>query len=268
MQQLYTATHCNHACNTLHYTTLFWINISRIYALRQTHSCGTWTYVMHMALRMSMWLDSYGMHMALRMFIRSAICMNMRSAICMPYESSHIDMRSAIWMFIRSAICMNTRSAIWMNMRSAIYMPYKSSHIDIRSAIWMTYAQVPIHVFTHEWVALRHFFMCEVMTCAVPHEWVPHSYAWHASFICVTWLIQMCDVSLSYAWHDSFICVTWLTCAVPHEWVMSHISYMSHICIYVYICDMNKPFMWHSAGQRNLSMSMKLVSVTSQCQCN
>jgi len=28
------------------------------------------------------------------------------------------------------------------------------------------------------------------------------------SFICVSWLIRMCDMSHSFVWHDSFICVT------------------------------------------------------------
>jgi len=36
------------------------------------------------------------------------------------------------------------------------------------------------------------------------------SYVWHDSFICVTWLVHMCDMTRSYVWHDSFICVTWL----------------------------------------------------------
>jgi len=31
---------------------------------------------------------------------------------------------------------------------------------------------------------------------------------WHDSFICVTWLIHMSDMTHSYVWHDSFICVT------------------------------------------------------------
>jgi len=29
------------------------------------------------------------------------------------------------------------------------------------------------------------------------------SYVWHDSFICVTWLIHMCDMTHSYVWHDS-----------------------------------------------------------------
>ena len=33
---------------------------------------------------------------------------------------------------------------------------------------------------------------------------------WHASFRCVTWLIQMCDRTHSDVWQDSFRCVTWL----------------------------------------------------------
>jgi len=37
-----------------------------------------------------------------------------------------------------------------------------------------------------------------------------HSYVWHDSFICVTWLIHMFNRTHSYVWHDSFICVTWL----------------------------------------------------------
>ena len=43
---------------------------------------------------------------------------------------------------------------------------------------------------------------------------VTHSYAWRDSFICVPWLIHMRDVNHLYVWHDSFICVTWLI----HVW--------------------------------------------------
>ena len=30
-----------------------------------------------------------------------------------------------------------------------------------------------------------------------------HSYVWHDSFICVTWLIHMCDMTHSYVCHES-----------------------------------------------------------------
>ena len=38
-----------------------------------------------------------------------------------------------------------------------------------------------------------------------------HAYVWHDSFICVTWLSQMCVMTHSDVWHDSLRCVTWLT---------------------------------------------------------
>ena len=37
-----------------------------------------------------------------------------------------------------------------------------------------------------------------------------HSYVWHNSFMCVTWLIHMRDMTHLYVWQDSFICVTWV----------------------------------------------------------
>jgi len=52
-----------------------------------------------------------------------------------------------------------------------------------------------------------------------------HSYVWHDSFICVTWLIHMCDVTHSYVWHDSFTYVTyakwptWLGRSHPRPWL-------------------------------------------------
>jgi len=49
------------------------------------------------------------------------------------------------------------------------------------------------------------------------------------SFICVTWLIHMCDMTHSYVWHDSFICVTCLIhmCDMPH----SHVWHASFACV-------------------------------------
>ena len=50
-----------------------------------------------------------------------------------------------------------------------------------------------------------------------------HSHVWHVSFICVTWLIHMCDMTYSHVWHVSFTCVTWLI----HMRDMTH-SYVWH----------------------------------------
>ena len=74
-----------------------------------------------------------------------------------------------------------------------------------------------------------------------------HSYVWHDSFICVTWLIHMCDMTHSYVWHDSFICVTWLI----HMYDMTH-SYAwrdSFICVtwLIQMCDMTLSYVWHNS---------------------
>jgi len=96
-----------------------------------------------------------------------------------------------------------------------------------------------------------------------------YSYVWHASFICVTWLIQMCDMTHSYPrqgycvrcllrrsrcdiglihshlWHDSFTYVAWLI----HICDMTH-SHMWHdLFIYatwlIHMCHMTHSHMWH-----------------------
>ena len=53
-----------------------------------------------------------------------------------------------------------------------------------------------------------------------------HSYVWHDSFnhatwICVTRLIQSCDMNHSYVRHDAFICAPWHIhmCAMTHSYV-------------------------------------------------
>jgi len=48
---------------------------------------------------------------------------------------------------------------------------------------------------------------------------------WHDTFICVTWLNHMCDMTHSYMRHDPFICVV-----MQHKkWVISHLYMMSHV---------------------------------------
>jgi len=65
---------------------------------------------------------------------------------------------------------------------------------------------------------------------------------WHDSLICVTWLIDVCEVTHWYVkwlidmWSDSLICVTWLIemCDMTH-WYVRRDSLM---------CDVTHWYMW------------------------
>ena len=81
---------------------------------------------------------------------------------------------------------------------------------------------------THEWM------MCVYRTMLRVHGMMlrvyriivrSHLHVWHDSFICVTWLIHMCDMTHSYVWHDSFIRVTWL----------------------IHMCDMTRSYVWYDS---------------------
>jgi len=63
-----------------------------------------------------------------------------------------------------------------------------------------------------------------------------HSYVWHDSFVCVTWLIHMCDLTHSYVWHDSFVCVTWLD--RMFDMIYSYVWHDS------FVCDMTHLYVW------------------------
>jgi len=98
---------------------------------------------------------------------------------------------------------------------------------------------------------------------------VTHSYVSHDSFVCVTWLMHMCDIRLvgirnmclgvtwlvqmcascvwhdsCYMWHDSHICVIWLI----HLCDMVAIS---DICVCVtwlsHMCDMTHSWVCHDS---------------------
>jgi len=59
-----------------------------------------------------------------------------------------------------------------------------------------------------------------------------HWYVWHDSLIRVTWLIDTCDMTHWYVWHDSLICVTWLIdmCDMTHWYVWQDMREMWFIC--------------------------------------
>ena len=73
-----------------------------------------------------------------------------------------------------------------------------------------TRRDLPVHgkvfVFVFVCVYSRDSFLC--VTCLISMCDMTHSYMWHASFLCVTCLKSMCDMPHSYAWRASFLCVT------------------------------------------------------------
>ena len=69
------------------------------------------------------------------------------------------------------------------------------------------------------------------------------SYVWHDSFICVTWLMHMCNSS---------ICVTWLI----------HMCDMTHAYVrLIHMCDMTHVYVWHDAFIR-VADSLILLTCT------
>jgi len=55
--------------------------------------------------------------------------------------------------------------------------------------------------------------------------YMTHLYVWRGSFLRVTWLLHICDMTPSSLWHDSFIFVTWLlmcmTCLISLDLIVS-----------------------------------------------
>jgi len=115
------------------------------------------------------------------------------------------------------------------------------------------------HVFVDVWVdglvwlwcgVVRYTFVCVIwlilmcdMTCL---------FMWNASFICVTWLMHMRDVTHAHVRHDSFICATWLIrmCDMTHSYVRHDHPYVwrdACTCAtwLIYIGDMTHSYVWH-----------------------
>jgi len=59
--------------------------------------------------------------------------------------------------------------------------------------------------------------------------------------ICVTWLIDMCDMTHSYVWHDSLICVTWLIDMCERQAPRCRL-YSSTLCVCVCKRDMSHSY--------------------------
>ena len=102
-----------------------------------------------------------------------------------------------------------------------------------------------------------------------------HSYVWHDSFICVTWLNHVCHMTHSYVWRGSFACVTWLNhiCDMTHSYVhhdplicatwLIHMCHMTHAHVWLMSRHSRRngmpPTQWHTCG---VATTSRLLEIT------
>jgi len=102
------------------------------------------------------------------------------------------------------------------------------------------------------------------------------SYVWHDTFMCVTWLIHICDMTHSYLWHDSFICVTWRI----HVWHDSSETYPlwqkpthdpwylnSRVTWLIHVCDMThqRPPLYYDSQRTTLNIWIYVLHDAFMC---
>jgi len=183
--------------------------------------------------------------------------------------SSSLSSSFLSWQFVRDALrsraaMFATRSYVWLDSSTCVTwlihkcdMPFEPvmRWSWLMCVTWLTHMCEAIHL------RVRHACSCRYvaggLTLDVRDSFVSvsglirmrdmtHSHVWHVSFVFVTWLIRMCDMIHSYVWHDSFICVTWLIlmCGMTY----SHVWLDSFICVMclIYTCDMAHSYVWHN----------------------
>jgi len=98
-----------------------------------------------------------------------------------------------------------------------------------------------------------------------------HSYVWYNSFICVTWLIHMCDITHSYVWH--YIPVPWqiqesrlYLHAFSRDAPENHKCDMTHS--YVWYC-IRMPWHMHSCAMTQfISVTLHTCAITHVYVCH
>ena len=194
--------------------------------------CKTWShsYVRHDVIHMWDMTHSYMRHDLIHMWDMTHSYVRHDSFICETWLIHMCDMISFIcetwsYSYVRydSFIC-----ETW----SHSYVRYDLIHMWDLTAVWYS------HVLTFICSRLIVFIYCiHILSFDKAHATscfeVTHSYVWHDSFICVTWLvhnvwhdsfigetrlIHMWDMTHSHARHDSCICETWLV----HMWNTTH----------------------------------------------
>ena len=121
----------------------------------------------------------------------------------------------------------------------------------------ITHSHVWYRPFTDVTWLLHTSFICvtwRIHTCDVTiHMCDVTPYVWRDSSICVTWLIHMCDMTHSYVWRDSFICATWpiYMCDMTHYSMMPvpcpctslYMTYW-YVTRLIHMCDVTQPYVW------------------------
>jgi len=124
---------------------------------------------------------------------------------------------------------------------------YIYTHIYIHTYIYI-YMYIYTHTNAYAWVGhdswlMTHdsWLMCHANTNTYLHRTrrtardMTRSYVWHGSFICVTWLVHIGDMTCIYVGHDSFV---WgrdsCSSRRAHRHAHDSCTYI-HIHIYIYI---------------------------------
>ena len=147
----------------------------------------------HVARRIHVWRDWFTRERLIHKWHDSwPLCIRDDSFIC---EMSHSYVTRL------NHMCDMTYSYVsWLIWPWFVWFIWNEAHLYV--------TQLPYMMWLNQmWYAS---FVRDVTHDCSISEMAP-SYIWQDSFICLTWIIRMCDMTHSYVWHDSFVCVTWLS---------------------------------------------------------
>ena len=171
-----------------------------------------------------------------------------------------------------SHVCNMTHSYMWHDASTCVIYKWIMSHIQMTSISlhlhewnWMNTSTCVIwFIHVSDMLVIR---MCDMIhlydkdsfvwvTCLICMRNMTHLHVWHASVMCATWLIYICDMPQSRVHHDSFMCVTWCLpmSDMPHSYVwhasLTFLPRVIHMCDMpwvIHIYDMPQLYMYPSA---------------------